>query len=216
MRIYGFWRSLATFRVRVALNLKGVRYEEIEVNLEHGQQHQPDYRRVNPQMVLPSLVLDDGSVLYQSMAILEYLDERYPEPPLLPADALGRARVRALSMITVADAHPLITPRVRNYLAATYGLDEPGKAGWARHWFAQGLDSYEGHLARDRTTGIWCHGDAVTMADVCLASHVAGHMLFKGTLDSHPTVRRIYDRCMADDRFAGAHPLRQAGAPRAV
>jgi maleylacetoacetate isomerase len=215
MKIYSYWRSLATFRVRIALNLKGLKFEPVEVNLDAGHQHQADYKGVNPQMVIPSLVLDDGSVLYQSMAILEYLDEVYPEPPLLPADAKGRARVRALSLITVADSHPLIVPRVRNYVGSRFGLDDEGKAGWARHWFAAGLDAYEGHLARDKATGAFCHGDAVTLADICLTSHCAGTMVFKGTLDGHPTVKRIFERCMADERFAAAHPLRQPGAPKA-
>jgi maleylacetoacetate isomerase len=215
MKVYTYWRSLATFRVRIALNLKGLTYDPVEVNLDAGVQHLPEYRNVNPQMVIPALVLDDGSVLYQSLAILEYLDEVYPEPPLLPADALGRARVRALSLITVADSHPLIVPRVRNYVAATFGLDEEGKAAWVRRWFGQGLDAYEMHLSRDPATGAFCHGDAPTMADLCLASHCAGYMVFKGTLDSYPTVQRIYNRCMADEHFASAHPLRQPGAPKA-
>jgi maleylacetoacetate isomerase len=214
MKLYSYWRSLATFRVRIALNLKGLAWEQIEVNLDAGHQHQPDYKGVNPQMVLPTLVLDDGSALHQSMAIMEYLDEVHPEPRLLPADPKGRARVRALSLMTVADTHPLIVPRVRNYVGATFGLDEEGKAGWVQHWFSQGLDFYEGHLARDKATGVYCHGDTATMADVCLASHCAGHMVFKGTLDAHPTVKRIFQTCMADERFASAHPLRQPGAPQ--
>jgi maleylacetoacetate isomerase len=215
MKIYSYWRSLATFRVRIALNIKGLKYEQTEVNLDAGDQHQSGYKAVNPQMVLPSLVEDDGTVLYQSMAIMEYLDEVHPEPPLLPADSRGRARVRALSLITVADSHPLITPRVRNHVAAMCGLNDDGKAQWVRHWFAQGLDAYEGHLSRDKGTGAYCHGDTVTMADLCLASHCAGYMVFKGTLDNQPTVKRIYERCMADERFASAHPLRQPGAPKA-
>jgi maleylacetoacetate isomerase len=215
MKLYSYWRSLATFRVRIALNLKGLKYEPVEVNLDAGQQNQPDYKAVNPQMVIPSLVLDDGSTLYQSMAILEYLDETYPEPPLLPADAKGRARVRALSLITVADTHPIITPRVRNYVAATYNLDDAAKIAWGQRWFSQGLDAYEGHLSRDKETGAYCHGDKVTLADLCLVSHCVGYSYFKGTPDGHPTVKRIYDRCLADDRFASAHPLRQPGAPKA-
>jgi maleylacetoacetate isomerase len=215
MQIYTYWRSLATFRVRIALALKGVAAEPIEVNLDAGVQHQSGYKSVNPQMVIPSLVTDDGSVLYQSLAILEYLDEVYPEPPLLPADPLGRARVRALSLITVADSHPLITPRVRNYVAATFGLDDEGKAAWVRRWFAAGLDAYEGHLSRDKATGTYCHGDKVTMADIGLVSHAAGFRVFKGTLDKHPTVARIVGMCLEDDRFARAQPLRQPGAPAA-
>jgi maleylacetoacetate isomerase len=214
MKLYTYWRSLATFRVRIALNLKGVKYEPVYVDLDAGDQGQSGYKSLNPQMVIPSLVEDDGNVLYQSMAIMEYLNEVYPEPPLLPPDPKGRARVRALSLITVADSHPLIVPRVRNHLAATFNLGEDGKIAWVRHWFAAGLDAYEGHLARDKVTGSYCHGDRVTMADLCLVSHAMGYQVFKGVLDKHPTVKRIVDRCMGDERFASAQPLRQPGAPK--
>jgi maleylacetoacetate isomerase len=213
MKLYTYWRSLATFRVRTALNLKGLAYDPVYVDLDAGQQGQAEFRRVNPQMVIPALVEDDGNVLTQSMAIMEYLDETHPEPPLLPADARGRARVRALSLITVADSHPLIVPRVRNHLAATFNLDEAGRMTWVRHWFSAGLDAYEAHLARDNRTGAYCHGDRVTMADICLVSHAAGFRVFKGTLEGHPTVARIVARCLEDDRFARAQPLRQPGAP---
>jgi maleylacetoacetate isomerase len=144
---------------------------------------------------------------------MEYLNEVYPEPPLLPADPRGRARVRALSLITVADSHPLIVPRVRNHLGATFNLDEAGKVTWVRHWFAAGLDAYETHLSRDKATGTYCHGDRVTMADLCLVSHAAGYRVFKGTLEQYPTVARIVGKCLEDDRFARAQPLRQPGAP---
>ena len=127
--------------------------------------------------------------------------------------ATRRARVRALSLITVADSHPLIVPRVRNHLGATFNLDEAGKVTWVRHWFAAGLDAYEMHLARDKATGTYCHGDRVTMADLCLVSHAAGYRVFKGTLDQYPTVARIVGKCLEDDRFARAQPLRQPGAP---
>jgi maleylacetoacetate isomerase len=213
MKLYTYWRSLATFRVRITLNLKGVAYDPIYVDLDAGQQRQADYKAVNPQMVIPALVEDDGNVLYQSMAIMEYLNEVHPEPPLLPADARGRARVRALSLITVADSHPLIVPRVRNHLAATFNLDEEGRITWVRHWFSAGLDAYEQHLTRDKATGTYCHGDKVTMADICLVSHAAGFRVFKGTLDKHPTVARIVGKCLEDERFARAQPLRQPGAP---
>lgn len=215
MKLYTYWRSLATFRVRIALNLKGLKYESIYVDLDAGDQRQSGYKAVNPQMVIPSLVEDDGNALYQSLAIMEYLNEVYPEPPLLPADPKGRARVRALSLITVADSHPIIVPRVRNHLAATFNLDEEGKATWVRHWFTAGLDAYEGHLARDKATGLYCHGDQVTIADLCLVSHAAGTRVFKGTIDNHPTVKRIVERCLADERFASAQPMRQPGAPKA-
>jgi maleylacetoacetate isomerase len=214
MKLYSYWRSLATFRVRIALNIKGLKYEQVWIDLDAGDQRQPGYRNVNPQMVIPSLVEDDGNVLYQSMAIMEYLDEVHSEPPLLPPDPRGRARVRALSLITVADSHPLIVPRVRNHLAATFNVDEEGRAAWVRHWFAQGLNAYESHLSRDRATGAYCHGDTVTMADLCLVSHAVGYRVFKGTIDNHPTVKRIVERCLADERFASAQPLRQPGAPK--
>jgi maleylacetoacetate isomerase len=213
MKLYTYWRSLATFRVRMTLNLKGFAYTPIYVDLDAGQQNAPQFKAVNPQMVIPALVEDDGNVLYQSMAIMEYLDEVHPAPPLLPTDPRGRARVRALSLITVADSHPLIVPRVRNHLGNALGLDDAGKIAWVRHWFAAGLDAYEAHLARDKATGTYCHGEALSMADVCLVSHVAGHRVFKGTIDKHPTVARIYERCLADERIASAQPLRQPGAP---
>ena len=213
MKLYSYWRSLATFRVRMTLNLKGVNYTPIHVDLDAGQQNAPQYKALNPQMVIPVLVEDDGNVLYQSMAIMEYLNEVHPAPPLLPTDPRGRARVRALSLITVADSHPLIVPRVRNHLGNALGLDDAGKIAWVRHWFAAGLDAYEAHLARDKATGTYCHGDALSMADICLVSHVAGHRVFKGTIDKHPTVARIYERCLADERIASAQPLRQPGAP---
>jgi maleylacetoacetate isomerase len=213
MQLYTYWRSLATFRVRIALNLKGLSAEPVYVDLDAGQQRADEFKAVNPQMVIPALVEDDGNVLYQSMAILEYLNEVHPEPPLLPADARGRARVRALSLITVADSHPLIVPRVRNHLGNVFNLDEEGKLTWVRHWMGAGLDAYEGHLARDTATGTYCHGDRVTLADICLVSHAIGLLVFKGSLDKHPTVKRIVERCMTDDRFARAQPRAQPGAP---
>jgi maleylacetoacetate isomerase len=213
MKLYTYWRSLATFRVRIALNLKGRNYESVYVDLDAGEQRKEDFSRVNPQMVIPALIEDDGNVLFQSLAIMEYLNEVHPEPPLLPSDPRGRARVRALSLITVADSHPLIVPRVRNHLAATFGLDEEGRLTWVRHWFKAGLDAYETHLSRDKATGTYVHGEAVTMADICLVSHAIGTQVFKGSLEAYPTVRRIVGRCMEDERFASAQPKRQPGAP---
>jgi maleylacetoacetate isomerase len=215
MKLYTYWRSLATFRVRMTLNLKGVPYTPIYVDLDAGQQNTPQFKGVNPQMVIPALVEDDGNVLYQSLAIMEYLNEIHPAPPILPDDARGRARVRALALITVADSHPLIVPRVRNHLGKTFGLDDAGKIAWVRHWFTAGLDAYEAHLSRDTATGTYCHGAAITMADICLVSHAAGHRVFQGTLDAYPTVARIVERCLRDERIASAQPLRQPGAPAA-
>ena len=177
-----------------------------------GSSAAAEFKAVNPQMVIPALVEDDGNVLYQSMAIMEYLNEVHPEPPLLPADPRGRARVRALSLITVADSHPLIVPRVRNHLGATFNLDEDGKVTWVRHWFAAGLDAYESISPATRRPA----PTATAIGDdgrLCLVSHAAGYRVFKGTLDKYPTVARIVGKCLEDDRFARAQPLRQPGAP---
>jgi maleylacetoacetate isomerase len=214
MKLYTYWRSLATFRVRIALNLKGLSYEPVYVDLDAGDQRAAAYKNVNPQMAIPALVEDDGNVLFQSLAILEYLNEVHPEPPLLPAEPRARARVRALSLITVADSHPLIVPRVRNHLAATLKLDEAGRLAWVRHWFTAGLDAYEAHLARDKATGTYAHGERISMADICLVSHAVGHQVFKGSLEAHPTVKRIVETCMRDERFAKAQPRLQPGAPQ--
>ena len=216
MQLFTFWRSLATYRVRVALNLKGLTAEPIYVNLLQGHQTKPEFKELNPAMAVPLLIDDDGSKFTQSTAIIEYLDERYPEPPLLPADAKGRARVRALSQITAADSHPLNVPRVRHHLAQTFGASEPQIAAWGRHWLTLGLDAYEGYLSRDKETGAFCHGDRVSIADLCLTSHACGVELFGGKLDGHPTVKRIVERCFADERFAKAHPKRQPDAPASV
>ena len=214
MTLFGYWRSLAALRVRIALNLKGIEVEEIPIDLAAGGQRSPKYRATNPQMVVPTLVDGDGPPLFQSLAILEYLDERVPHPPLLPTDMRGRARVRGLAQIVACDAHPLIVPRVRDFLASEYGLDEPQRLAWVRHWIEAGLQAVEAHLARDAETGLYCHGDTVTIADICVVSLAVGYGLFDGRLTEFPTIGRVVDRCIADDAFARAHPLRQADAPR--
>ena len=215
MILYSFWRSLATFRVRIALNLKGIAVEVVNVDLLKGEQRNAEFKQVNPQMRLPSLVIDDGPPLFQSLAIIEYLDETHPNPPLLPADSRARARVRALSMITSSDVHPLLVPSVREFLEHEYKLDEAQRLKWGRHWVAAGLDAYESHLSRDTATGKFCHGDAVSLADLCLVSHVAAAQYNQVSLEPYPTVRRISEACMAIDAFARSHPLRQPGAPAA-
>jgi maleylacetoacetate isomerase len=215
MILFGFWRSLATLRVRIALNLKKVPFEEVSIDLMAGQQRSADYVATNPQMVVPALVEDGAAPLFQSLAILEYLDERYPEPPLLPADARGRARVRGLAQIIACDTHPLIVPRVREFLADELGLDEPTRLKWIRHWIAAGLGAVEAHLSRDSETGLFCHGDTVSVADLCLTSQAIGYKFFDGTMDAFPNAAKIVERCMEEDAFARAHPLRQPGAPAA-
>ena len=146
MKLFSFWRSLATFRVRIALNLKGLSPEVVDVDLLKGQQRNPEFRAVNPQMVIPALVEDDGRILFQSLAILEYLDEIRPDPPLLPKDPFDRARVRGLALIVACDAHPLVVPRIRNYLEHELKLDEPTRLKWIRHWSNEALTALETHL----------------------------------------------------------------------
>ncbi len=215
IRMYGFWRSAASFRVRIALNLKGLPFEEEMIDLDAGEQHAPAYRAINPQAVVPSLIIDDGPPLTQSLAILECLDEVHPVPPLLPDDVRGRARVRALALIWAADHHPLIVPRVRRYLADTMGQDEAARAAWVRHWFREGLVIGEARLANDAETGDFCHGDAPTIADLCLMSQAMGARNFQVDFADLPTVSRIVAACLAQDAFARALPLRQPGAPAA-
>jgi maleylacetoacetate isomerase len=213
MQLYGFWRSVATFRVRAALNLKGLAFEETMIDLDAGEQHAAAYRALNPAGAVPTLIEDDGSRLRQSLAILEYLEETHPAPALLPASPRARARVRAIALGYAADHHPLIVPRVRSYLRDVCGLDEAARTGWVRHWFAEGLAAGEALLAGHPDTGRFCHGDAPTIADLCLISQVAGARGFQIDLAPYPVTAGIYDAGMAIDAIARAHPLRQPGAP---
>jgi maleylacetoacetate isomerase/maleylpyruvate isomerase len=213
MKLFSFWRSLATYRVRIALNLKGLKPDEIvDVNLVKGQQREDAFRHVNPMMALPALVDGEGPALFESLAIVEYLDETHPDPPLLPKDARGRARVRGLAQLVACDSHPLIVPRVREYLEHELKIDEAARNAWCRHWHRAALTALEAHL-QDKATGRYSHGDSVTLADICLASQAAGAQFFKVDLAPFPTFRRIVETCMANDAFARAHPLQQPGAP---
>src|SRR6185295_5453867 len=212
MKLFSFWRSLATYRVRIALNLKGLNPEVIEVNLMKGHQRDPKFRDVNPMMALPALVDGDGPALFESLAIIEYLDETHPKPPLLPRDPKARARVRGLAQIVAADSHPLIVPRVREYLAHEFKADEATVAKWAQHWHRAALTALEANL-KDKATGKHAHGDQITIADICIASQAAGAGFFKVDLGPFPNFKRIADACMANDAFARAHPLKQPGAP---
>ncbi|MBI3436702.1 MAG: maleylacetoacetate isomerase, partial [Proteobacteria bacterium] len=217
MQLFSFWRSLATYRVRIVLNLKGLVPDEvIDVNLFKGEQREKAFRDVNPMMAIPALVDGDGPALFESLAIIEYLDETHPNPPLLPKDPRGRARVRALAQIIACDAHPLVVPRVREHLEHVIKLDEAARTAWCQHWSRQALEALEAIFTRDKQAGRFCHGDAITVADVCLASHAAGANFFKVDLAPFPAVRRIVDACNANDAFARAHPLRQPGAPASV
>ena len=214
MKLYGFWRSLATYRVKVALGLKGLAVEEVSIDLLKGNQHDPSYKAVNPQAVVPALVLDQGGApLFQSIAIMEYLDETKPQPPLLPKDPRGRARVRGLALIAAADGHPLVVPRIRTYMEKELKLDEPTRNKWLAHWTLEALKAMEAHLKNEKETGKFCHGNSPTLADICLVGQVVGAVgYFKCDVSSVPTCMRIYEECLKLDPFSKNHPLKQPGA----
>jgi maleylacetoacetate isomerase len=213
MKLFSFWRSLATYRVRIALNLKGVVPEEvIQINLMKGEQREASFRAVNPMMAIPALVDGDGPALFESLAIIEYLDETHPNPPLLPRDPRGRARVRGIAQLVACDSHPLIVPRVREYLAHEFKFDEPSVMKWCRHWHTAALTALESHL-QDKATGRYAHGDTITLADICLASQAAGAKFFSVDTGAFPKFNRIVDELGKIDAFARAHPLKQPGAP---
>jgi maleylacetoacetate isomerase len=217
MKFFSFWRSMASYRVRMALNLKGIAPEEIvDIDLLQGKQREDSFRAINPQMLIPALIVDDGPAMFQSMAIMEYLEETQPKPPLLPPDPRGRARVRGLSQICVSDAHPMSVPRVRNYLTQNLKLPNDTMLAWVRHWQNEALGALETHLARDAQTGRYCHGDAVTIADICVVAQAVGSSFFDVGLQPYPTVKRIVDDCMQIDAIARAHPLKQPGAPASI
>jgi maleylacetoacetate isomerase len=215
--LHSYWRTSATYRVRVTFNLKGVRPRETNVDLDAGEQLGEAFARINPMGAIPALI-DHGPgqspvPLTQSLAILEFLDETYPQPPLLPADAHGRARVRSLAQMLAADTHPLVTPRVRKYLTTNGGFDAQAWRAWQIQWFGTGLRAFEQRLANEPGTGRFCHGDAPTLADICLASIFAVTRVFKIDFDDLPTASRIMAECERLEAFAAAAPARQAGAP---
>lgn len=211
--LFAFWRTSATYRVRVALNLKGLAAHERIVDLDAGEQRSPEFLAINPLAAIPALVEPGQPPLTQSLAILEFLDEQHPLPPLLPADAHGRARVRSIALMLAADTHPLITPRVRRYLTGPGGFDDARWRAWQQQWFGTGLQAVEQRLANDPSTGSFCHGEQVTLADITLASIVAVMKVFKIEVAGTPTVDAIVARCNAMDAFARAAPARQPGAP---
>jgi len=209
MKLYGYFRSSAAFRVRIALNLKNLDYESAFIHLRRGDQRQPGFLDVNPQGLVPALETDDA-LLIQSLPIIEYLDETYPSPPLLPRDAKGRARVRALATIVACDVHPINNLRVLRYLLRPLGHDEATVETWYNHWIAEGFGALERLLAGDGRTGQFCHGDTPGLADVVLVPQVFNaHRYQSLDLAPYPTIVRIYETCLDIDAFAAAHPDRQ-------
>jgi maleylpyruvate isomerase len=209
MRIYGFWRSLATFRVRVALKIKEMEFDEIPVDILRGEQFEPAYAEVNAERVVPTLV-HDGYSVFQSLAIIEYLDDVQPSPRLVPRDAREKAYARSLALVAAADAHPLITPRVCNHLAKAFGADAHAIEAWRKHWTSEGLATYECLLAR-RAPAPFAMGGEPGLADICIAGQVIAAQFFKIELAEFPTVERLAERCFALPAFASSHPYQQPG-----
>lgn len=210
MKLYGYWRSTSSYRVRIALALKDVAVEPVPVHLVRGggEQLQPAYRAINPQARLPSLVLDDGTVLTQSPAILEYLEERYPDPPLLPADPVARAQVRAVAAIVGCDIHPLHNSGPLNHLRRDLGVAEPGVQAWIARWIGDGFGAIEALIGQHG----FCFGPEPGMADVYLAPQLYAAKRFAVPLDAYPKIARVDALCEAHRAFADAHPTRQPDA----
>lgn len=213
MKLYGYFRSSAAYRVRIALNLKGLDYETVSVHLvkDGGQQFSAAYKALNPTALVPTLV-DGELAVGQSMAILEYLEETHPQPALLPADAAGRARVRAIAQTIACDVHPLNNLRVLKYLKHDLGISEEAKNLWYKHWISVGLSSIEALLAGNEATGTFCHGEQPTLADVVLVPQVFNARRFDCDLSAMPTITRIVEACAALDAFVRAEPARQPDA----
>jgi maleylacetoacetate isomerase len=213
MELYTYFRSSAAYRVRIALNLKGIQadYRYVHLVQDGGQQHQPDYLKLNPQGLVPALV-DAGQILTQSLAIIEYLDETHPEPPLLPKDAIGRARVRALAQLVACDIHPVDNQRILKYLEKEFGVDEIARKKWYRHWVMEGFTALEKLLAGNPATGRFCHGDQPTLADLCLVPQVFNARRFEVDMQSFPIIARIDAECMKHKAFADAAPEKQSDA----
>jgi maleylacetoacetate isomerase/maleylpyruvate isomerase len=213
MKLYGFFRSSAAYRVRIALNLKGLGYDTVPVHLLRGggEQFAPAYRGMNPQSLVPVLE-DNGLVLTQSLAIIEYLEETHPRPPLLPATPQERARVRALALAIACDIHPLNNTRVLSYLTGPMGGSSETRNTWYHHWIALGLTALESQLADKPQTGKFCHGDAPGLADCCLVPQLANARRFKCDVAPYPTLLRIDANCQALDAFRRAAPDQQPDA----
>lgn len=212
MKLIGYFRSSAAFRVRIALNLKGIAVEHMSKHLRKGEQSSANYAALNPQKLVPALVLDSGEVLTQSLAIVEYLDETHPEPPLLPRDPVGRAHARSLALIVSADVHPIQNLRVMAYLRQKYGQTEESAFAWSRHWIETGFEAFEATVARDRRTGAYSCGDTPGLADLCLVPQVFNAGRFKVDMTRFPTIQRIFDTCMKHPAFDAAQPSRQPDA----
>ena len=215
IKLYSYWRSSAAFRVRIALNLKGLVYEILPVHLteDGGAQHKAPFNEINPQQLVPVLV-DGERIVRQSMAIVEYLDEAYDgERKLLPATARERARVRALAQIVACDIHPLNNLRVMQYLEREFNTPQVERDRWTQHWMKEGFAAFESLLAQNPSTGLFCEGDEPTLADICLAPQVYNAKRWSVDMSPFPTISRIAEECMKMSAFERARPENQPDAP---
>ena len=210
--LHNYFRSSTSYRVRIALALKGIEYDYVAHHLRHGENRKPGFLAINPQGLVPALVWEDGTVLSQSLAIMEFLDEVQPEPPLLPADPLGRARVRMLAQMIGCEIHPVNNLRILNALRSRYGADETEVASWFRHWVNETFQPLEKILQDSPDTGHFCHGDLPGMADICLVAQVANNARFNVDMTPYPVISRIRDACLEIPAFADAAPQRQPDA----
>ncbi len=211
MKLYTYFRSSAAFRVRIALNLKGLNYQPQLISLPKGVHRQAEYAKVNPQALVPTLVTDEGMHLAQSLAIIEYLDETHPRPSLIPKDLEARARVRSLSLLIACEIHPLNNLRTLQYLKRQLGQNEEQVNSWYRHWIAEGLGKLETEL-QSAASGRFCHGDAPTMVDCCLVPQIFNAKRYDCDLAPYPKTMRIFDACMQLEAFDRAQPSKQPDA----
>ena len=211
MKIFGYFRSSAAFRLRIAMNFKGLSYDYNLVNLQSGDHLSDDFKRINPQGRVPAIDIE-GNILTQSLAIIEYLDEVYPAPPLLPSDPLGKAKVRGIAGLIACDIHPLNNLAVLNYLRDQLIAEEEARLAWYRHWVKEGFDGLELILGANLETGQFCFGDTPTVADICLVPQVVNAKRFNCNLASYPTILRIFEECMSLSQFADADPMNQPEA----
>jgi len=211
MKLYTFFRSSAAFRMRIALNCKGVTYDSRAVNLPKDEHKLAGYLAVHPQGLVPALE-DDGKVYVQSLAMMEYLEEAYPQPPLLPAGIEERAYVRAVAQIIACEIHPLNNLRTLRHVKKTYHLDDDGVNTWYRHWIAEGLGGLEVFLSSSNKSGKYCYRDQVTIADCCLVPQIFNAQRYQCNLVPYPVTMRIFDACMKLDAFIDAQPSRQPDA----
>jgi len=211
VKLYTYFRSSAAFRVRIALNLKGIAWDSAAISLPKGAHRQDEYGAVNPQRLIPALI-DDGHLLTQSIAIMEYLEEKQPQPPILPSDLLGRARVRSLALLIACEIHPLNNLRVLQHIKRNLGQTEEGINTWYRHWVAEGLAKFESDLTQTAGTGKFCHGDLPSMADCCLVPQIFNAKRYECDLAAYPETMRVFEACMQLEAFDRAQPAKQADA----